>query len=194
MKKRFTSVLILALLGSLPSPAQRNRRPAKAKGEDTGPVQVTRSATLRVSIASDAVGIFEFLADSKKLEQWFPDQAIIEPKVGGKYHFRWKDAEGVWSGMVTQYIRGNALGFTWQPPGQDYETNVLFKLSPEGAQTTLELTHSGFTSHEAMDMVVKAWVFYLQNLKSVVEWGADMRQSVRQRPARRPTRTRRPGA
>lgn len=189
MKRRLTAILILILLASVPAPAQRSKRPAKT--EDTGPVSVTRSATLRISVASDAVGIFDYLSDSKKLVQWFPDQAIIEPQLGGKYHFRFKDTEGVWSGVVTEFLRGNTLGITWEPPGETSETNVRIRLSPQGAETFVELTHSGFASSQALDESVKAWAFYLQNLKSVIESGTDMRQQIRKPPPRTPARTRR---
>lgn len=184
MRVQLTPVLILLLLTSVAAQAQRaGRRPARE--EETGPVHVVRSATLRITIASDAVGTFEYLSDPKKLIQWFPDQAVIEPQLGGKYHFRWKEAAGVWSGVVTEFIRGNTLGFTWQPPGETFETNVKFKLFPQGAETIVELSHNGFTSSAALDTTIKAWRFYLENLKSVIEEGADMRQQARQ-----PTRTR----
>lgn len=190
MKARLTTVLLFVSLASASALAQRAKR--LPQREDTGPVQVTRSATLQLTISSDAVGVFEYLADSKKLEQWFPDQAIIEPQLGGKYHFRWKDSDAVWSGVVTEFIRGNTLGFTWQPPGEDLETNVRLKVFPQGAETILQLTHSGFTSNEALDKETKAWVFYLRNLKSVIEDGTDLRQQTRKTPSRAPTRPRRP--
>jgi uncharacterized protein YndB with AHSA1/START domain len=179
MKTHVTPLMLLLSLASSPATAQHAKR--AAKGEDMGPVTVTRSATLRVTIASDAVGVFNYLSDSKKLALWFPDQAIMEPQLGGKYHFRWTGTEGVWSGVVTEFIRGNTLGFTWQPPDEPAATNVRIKLSPEGAQTTVELTHSGFSSSEALDKAVKNWTFYLQNLKSVIEQGVDMREQMRRK-------------
>ena len=195
MKQLLAASLLMAL-GSIPAVAQRAKRPPapKSKVEDvgTGPVEVKRSATLTVSIASDTVTLFDYLSSTQKLTTWFPDQAVIEPQLGGKYHFKWKDTDGVWSGVVTDYIRGNTLGLTWQPPGED-ETLVRFKLSPQGAQTTLELTHSGFKTRESLDKAVKAWVFYLQNLKSVIEEGTDMRghpTPPSPRPATRATTTR----
>lgn len=175
------------MLGGVTGLAQRARRAARA--EDTGPVEVTRSATLRVSIASDAVGIFSYLSDSAKLGEWFPDQAIMEPQLGGKYHFRWKDEEGVWSGVVTEFIRGNTLAYTWQPPGETIETNVRFKLFAQGPATIVELTQSGFTSSAAQDKAISAWAFYLHNLKSVIEEGTDLRPKARRGTSRRPTRT-----
>jgi uncharacterized protein YndB with AHSA1/START domain len=177
MKARLTPLMLLLLLAIGPAMGQHTKRPAKA--EETGPVSVTRSATLRVTISSDAVGIFNYLSDSKKLILWFPDQAIIEPQLGGKYHFRWNDTPGVWSGVVTEFIRGNTLGFTWQPPNELVVTNVRIKLFPQGAETVLELSHSGFLSSDALDKSVETWTLYLQNLKSVIEQGVDLRGQMR---------------
>lgn len=190
MNTRTTMVLFLALLGSffdsLPA-AQRARRTVK---KEESPVSVTRSATLRVAISSDATQIFGYLSDPQKLTAWFPDQAIIQQQLGGKYHFRWTGTEGIWSGVVTEFIRGNTLAYTWQPPDELYETNVRFKLFPQGAQTLVELTHSGFTSSESLEKAVKAWDFYLRNLKSVVEQGIDMREQMRRAAGHAPARRR----
>jgi uncharacterized protein YndB with AHSA1/START domain len=169
--------MLLLLLATGPATGQHTKR--AAKGEDTGPVNVTRSATLRVTISSDAVGIFDYLSNAKKLELWFPDQAIMEPQLGGKYHFRWTGTEGVWTGVVTEFIRGNTLGFTWQPPKDPTETNVRVKLFPQGAVTMVELSHSGFTSSETLDKAVETWTLYLRNLKSVIEQGVDLRGQMR---------------
>lgn len=181
MKRQLAFLLVLLVLGVAWAAAQRARRPAPAAA-----VTVARSVTLRITVASDAVGIFEFLADPQKLSQWFPDQAIMEARFGGKYHFRWRDTQGVWSGVITEFVRGNTLAYTWQPPGEAYETNVRYRLSPQGAETMVELSHSGFTTSAAQEKAVQAWVFYLQNLKSVVEEGTDLREQTRR--TRRPTR------
>ena len=193
MRVHYRNVLLLVilLLGSLPLVAQRSRRaPARVQAEDTGPVSVMRSSTMRITIASDTIGIFEYLADPKKVVLWFPDQAVMEPQLGGKYHYRFRDSEGVWSGVVTEFIRGNTFGLTWRPPEEEYETNLRYKLFPQGADTRVELTASGFTSSAALDKAVKYWVFYLQNLKSVLEAGTDLRGKIKQPPKRPAGRSR----
>ncbi len=177
MKAHATPLILLLLLATGPATAQHSKRAAKR--EEPGPVTVTRSATLRVTISSDAVTIFDYLSDSKKLTLWFPDQAIVEPQLGGKYHFKWNGTEGVWSGVVTEFIRGNTLGFTWQPPNEPVVTNVGIKLFPQGAETTVELRHSGFPSSDALDKAVAVWTDYLKNLKSVIEQGVDLRGQMR---------------
>jgi len=167
--------MVIFLLGALGSTAvaQHAKRPTKT--EDTGPVTVIRSATLQIPIDSDAVSIFGYLSDQQKLALWFPDQAILEPQFGGRYHFHWNNQDGVWSGVVTEFLVANTLAFTWKAPTEEIETQVRIKLYPQGGQTLVELAHSGFASDEALDKAVKSWVFYLQNLKSVIEEQTDLR-------------------
>lgn len=180
MSSRFSTVAVLVLLASLAAWAQRSLKSARPESA----VQVTRSATLRVTISSDTMGVFDFLSGAEKLTLWFPDRAIFEGRFGGKYHLRWDDAPGVWSGVVTQFIRGNTLAFTWQEPADRFETNVQFKLFPQGAETLVELTHIGFTSAAAQEKAIKAWDFYMQNLKSVIEEQTDLRAPSGRRTSR----------
>lgn len=189
MKVKASALLIPLMLGCLPAAAQRDRRPASSEASD---VEVTRSATLRITIAGDPINIFDSLVDARKLEGWFPDQAVSEAQLGGRYHFRWNDKPGVWSGRYTSFIRGNTLSYTWEAPGDEYETSVLVRLVPEAQGTLVELTQSGFASNVALDRAIKSWTFYLDNLRSVIEEGVDLRRAARRTPARRrPRATRR---
>ncbi len=176
----------LLMLAGAPALAQRSRSAAPSPPSN---VEVTRSATLRATIATDPAAVFDYLVDAKKLESWFPDEAVSEAQLGGRYHFRWNDSDGVWSGRYTNFIRGNTLAYTWQAPGDEYETNVLIKLVPQAGGTLIELTHSGFTSNAALDKAIKAWVFYLDNLRSVIENSVDLRQQQRQKQHARPSRS-----
>lgn len=155
----------------------------------SGFVEVTRSATLRATIAADPATVFDYLVDANKLQTWFPDQAVSEAQLGGRYHFRWEDSDGVWSGRYTNFIRGNTLAYTWQAPGDEYETSVQIRLIPQAGGTLVELTHSGFISNAALDKVIKSWQFYLENLRSVMEDGVDLRPQQRQKLRPRSSRT-----
>jgi uncharacterized protein YndB with AHSA1/START domain len=183
MKTKAALFPVLLMLTGLMASAQsvRRRTPAAAASD----IEVTRAATLRLTISSDPASIFEYLVDAQKLEAWCPDQAVSEAQLGGRYHFHWDDKPGVWSGRFTYFIRGNSVNYTWQAPDDEYETSVQFKLLPQGAGTLVELTHSGFPSNAAMDKTVKSWVFYLENLKSVIESGTDLREEQRHPPARK---------
>lgn len=192
MKSLLIPALFLSLVASPAAFAQKTKRPP-AKPEIPSPVSITRAATMRITLAGDPVATFDYLSDSAKLGRWFPDQAIFEPQIGGRYHFRWKNTEGVWSGVVTEFIRGNTLAFTWQPPDEPYETNVHVKFLPQDTGTLVELTHSGFTSVDSLDKAIEAWRFYLENLKSVMETGTDLRlRAPPKRPAAPAKARRRP--
>jgi uncharacterized protein YndB with AHSA1/START domain len=176
---------LILLLGSWSNAAaqQHTRRPVKPA--DNGPVSVMHSATLQVYVSSDAVSVFSYLSDQGKLTAWLADQAILEAQFGGKYHFRWKGQEPV-DGVVTEFLAANTMAFTWKHPTDEAETQVRFKLSPQGGRTLVELDLQGYTSADAVDKAVKFWVFYLQNLKSVIENQIDLRQAVPKTPARPP--------
>jgi uncharacterized protein YndB with AHSA1/START domain len=183
MKSKLLSLIILLCAASNATAQQRLSRTAKPL--DTGPVIVMRSTTLQVPIASDAVSVFSYLTDPAKITTWLADQAILEPKFGGKYHYRWKNQDPV-DGVVTEYIAANTLALTWKHPTDDAETQVKFKLSPQGGETLVELEHRGFASAADLEMAVKLWVFYLENLKSVIENQTDMRTPVKPAVRTRP--------
>jgi uncharacterized protein YndB with AHSA1/START domain len=178
---------LILLFGALSTGAaqQHARRPV-VKPADTGPVTVMRSATLQIFVASDAVSVFSYLSNQGKLTAWLADQAILDPQFGGKYHFRWKNQEPV-DGVVTEYVPANTLAFTWKHPTDEAETQVRFKLSPQGGRTLVELELQGFASAIVLDSAVKSWVFSLQNLKSVIEDQIDLRQAATKAPARHRT-------
>jgi uncharacterized protein YndB with AHSA1/START domain len=178
MKSKSFLLLGLLMLAAGAAEAQRSKEAAQSQPSY---VEVTRSATLRATIAADPAAVFDYLVDASKLMTWFPDQAVSEAQLGGRYHFRWNDSNGVWSGRYTNFIRGNTLAYTWQAPGDEYETNVQIRLIPQAGGTLIELTHSGFTSNTALDKAIKAWVFDLGNLRSVIEDNVDLRPQQRQK-------------
>lgn len=182
---RFLALILLLGVGSHAAAQQHARRPVKPA--DTGPVTVMRSASLQVFITSDAVSVFGYLSDQTKLKTWLADNAILEPHFGGKCHFRWKNQEPV-DGVVTEFKAANTLAFTLKHPTDEAETQVRFELSPQGGRTLVQLEVRGFTSADALDKAVKSRVFDLQNLKSVIEDGIDLRQVAPKTPAHSPAR------
>jgi uncharacterized protein YndB with AHSA1/START domain len=85
-------------------------------------------------------------------------------------------------------MAANTLALTWKHPTDEVETQVRFKLSPQGGQTLVDLEQRGFTSASDLDRAVKSWVFYLENLKSVIENQVDLRPAAAKAPVRSRTR------
>lgn len=68
--------------------------------------------------------VFKAITDPNELTNWFPDHAILEPKVGGKMKFSFykekseKDhtgpADAFPEGTVKEFIPNKKLSYTWQ--------------------------------------------------------------------------------
>ena len=182
--KRAGCVPLAMLLVWAATTLARAQRATPARNRNVSLVRTTRTAELGLRLESDVMTVFQALTDPKQLERWFPNRAILRAQRGSRYYFRWNDTEGIWQGTITELIPGNRLEFTWQRPGREEETLVNIRLIPQGLETLVELTHSGFTSTDEMEKAIKDWVFYLENLKSVLEVGVDQRPN---REAKGPT-------
>jgi uncharacterized protein YndB with AHSA1/START domain len=184
MKSKLLTLIFL--LGAMTHAAAQQHTRRALTTVDAGPVSVMRSATLQVYVESDAVSVFSYLSDQAKLTAWLSDQAILEPQFGGKYHLRWKAQEPV-DGVVTEFTAAKTLAFTWKHPSDASETQVRFKLSPEGGRTLVEQELQGFASADSLEKAVNFWAFYLKNLKSVIENQADLRPVPGRVPVRHRT-------
>ncbi|HEV2193761.1 MAG TPA: SRPBCC domain-containing protein [Nitrosopumilaceae archaeon] len=108
--------------------------------------------------------VFKAITDPNELTNWFPDHAILEPKVGGKFKFSfYKDSKKSISkakehrmdffpeGKVLEFIPNKKVSYTWQHKAvPDFpETVVTWELESIGKnKTRVKLTHSGFAGKE----------------------------------------------
>ena len=127
--------------------------------------------------------VFKALSDSEELIKWFPDAAVLEPKVGGKFKISFlKDSEKprmrmdkdfVNKGRVLEFIQNKKLIYTWQWKNfSDFpETKVTWELEQvDKNKTRVILTHSGFIGKEEGPASIKehtqGWSFFLNELVS----------------------------
>ena len=115
--------------------------------------------TLEINASPES--IFNALTTPGELTQWFPDQAILEPKVGGKMKFTFfaKNAENLDrdffpEGEIIEFIQNKKLAYTWQPNHipkfpRTVVTWILEEISKN--KTRVTLIHSGFTG-EPLEM------------------------------------------
>jgi uncharacterized protein YndB with AHSA1/START domain len=114
--------------------------------------------TIIIEASSDTV--FKAITEQEELTQWFPDQAILEPRVLGKLRFttlkelhpEWKlDRDYIMEGTIKEFIPNKKLSYIWKyRDTPDFpETTVVWELveiAPD--KTRVDLTHSGFTGEE----------------------------------------------
>ena len=108
-----------------------------------------------IEIDASAETIFQALTAEDELTQWFPDVAVLEPKVGGKVRFTFYakktenlDKDFYPNGEITEFVPNRKLSYTWIPQGiPDFPKTIvswtLYEISKN--KTKVELIHSGFT-------------------------------------------------
>ena len=81
--------------------------------------------TIEIDAPSETV--FKALSDQNELTNWFPDAAILEPRVGGKFKISfYKDSKNPRmkldmdfhnEGRVVEFVENKKLAYTWQWKG-----------------------------------------------------------------------------
>lgn len=101
--------------------------------------------------------VFKALTDENELSKWFPDNAVFEPRQGGKIRFTFHPSEKEHpdevnvDGKVVEIIPDKKLVYTWEPhPKNDFPpTTVTWTLEEiEPQKTKVTLVHVGFASKD----------------------------------------------
>ena len=102
-----------------------------------------------------------------------------QPRKGGLFEVRWNSGYEA-RGVFTAYSPPRALAFTWGSPYEPGETSVKVTLKPVEGGTKVTLTHSGFGTGKKWagraEEAEREWSGGLDNLKSTLETGLDLRQ------------------
>ena len=147
------------------------------------------SFTLRVNISKSIHEIYNCWATREGLESWFLREAIFKD-AGGKqrqkksaaqngdgYEWRWHGYpdDVTEKGTVIEANGTDKFIFTFS-----LDCPVAIRIYPEADETIVELIESGLPTddktkagHFVSDS--RGWIFYLTNLKSVLEGGLDLR-------------------
>ena len=80
---------------------------------------------------------FDYWTKPELLSKWWPEEAEIEPNVGGNYHLFWKrNDKWAMRGTITAFEPGEKFGFTWHwdhesPKKQPLDVMVTFAPTAE---------------------------------------------------------------
>lgn len=143
--------------------------------------------THSIFINAEPEKIFEYLATPSGITKWFIGESkyyyknlhirlgneIV--KKGDSFLWKWLNKDLELKGMVTESSEDNSFEFTFSPLYL-----VTLKLSKSGERTKLSLTQQ-YQESAAKDEFnylncCVCWVFFLTNLKSVIENGIDLRE------------------
>lgn len=141
-----------------------------------------------VLIDADLVKVFEFIATGTGITKWFTGNADYfygdksirfgseTAQKGDSFLWKWMKKDLELKGVITESELNKNLSFTFSP-----YFIVEVKLSEENKRVKLILTQRyqdvSIKSEFAFINSCVSWVFYLTNLKSVIETGNDLRET-----------------
>lgn len=133
---------------------------------------------IRKSVIIDAPlnKVFSAITNPLELTNWFPDLAVLEPRVGGKVQFIFykehsekQDKDFYQEGEVLEFDPNKKISYTWNYkniPGFP-RTIVTWRLEDIGNnKTRVDLVHSGFLGgeNEMYDEHKEGWNYFLEKL------------------------------
>ena len=144
-------------------------------------VQEDQKIEVRKTIIIDASPevIFNAITDPEELTQWFPDQAVFEPSIGGKVSFDFSEKksgkeEGCEvQGTIIEFISNRKISYTWEHMNNSSEisktvvTWELEKIKNDG--TRVNLKHTGSKTNEIDKEHDEGWTYFLPRLKEYCE-------------------------
>ena len=118
--------------------------------------------------------VYRMFTSPGALRVWLSDTAEADPRVGGRFYLWWNRGYFT-AGTYTELVPGERVAFTWRGPDDPAATQVAVELTPEGEDSTrVSVTHEGAASGDR-----PGWQESLENLKSAVETGIDLRLARR---------------
>ena len=125
--------------------------------------------------------VFRALTDAGELSRWWTTSAESDARTGGSFAYRFEfedpSRDHTYEGAYHDVTAEEHVGYPWHTSLG--ETTVDVRLREIGEATELTLTHTGWGSgaaaDDAIETHVQGWSFFLDNLKSTLEGGRDLR-------------------
>ena len=164
----------------MPAKASSQRSKSKAPRANSKSKTLSFKQTVNVPPAE----AFRAFTHGTLLRDWFCDAAQAERRKGGLFHLGWNSGHYV-SGQFLIFEPGKRLVFTWDGKGEPEPTKVQVTFKAKGEGTVVTLSHSGVGSGtkwaSTIHGITHGWPSGLENLKSVLETGIDLRFARRPR-------------
>ncbi len=136
--------------------------------------------TYKRTIHAPVSQIFRAFTSATSLREWLCDVSTTNPEEGGRIYLAWNHGYFA-SGHFVKLIPDEKISFTWIGKNEPGWTHVDVSIIPQGidADYLVELQHTGIgeTSDwdQACEEIARGWKFGLDNLKSILEEGRDLR-------------------
>lgn len=122
---------------------------------------------LQISVNADKQAVFFFISDPDQINRYFGRNAVVEPRVGGRFSYGWELGGPV---EILAIDPPNRLSYSWDYEGEP-STVVTWSLEGSGGSTTITLSHSGFGDEARQDAYRAGWSSFLAIIRSMAELG-----------------------
>jgi uncharacterized protein YndB with AHSA1/START domain len=115
---------------------------------------------------------FALISDSAELRQWFAEEVVIEPRVGGRFAFAGRGAYTPVSTNLTLFEPGAALAFDWPIHGVMgvVKLTVAAKDTPNACRIDVLCNFPELPPiPRARELIDDLWRFHMGNLKTHAE-------------------------
>jgi uncharacterized protein YndB with AHSA1/START domain len=144
----------------------------------------SESFVLKQTIAAPPAEVYRMFTHSTAWRDWFCDWADVSPRLQGGFHARWEGGDHL-SGHYTALLADKKIAWTWAGRADPAPTQVTVTLSAKGDQTAIKVTQAGIGSGAKWAATRRRsqslWAAGLENLKSMLETGIDLRVARRPR-------------
>jgi uncharacterized protein YndB with AHSA1/START domain len=133
--------------------------------------------------------VYKIVATSSGLEKWFMGNAeytdnlgktrpaAVTAEKGDVFSWHWLEKDLSINGKVLESVNNEKFSFTFGPL---FEVTITVKENDSRTQLTLSQNYSEGTEKNDFAYIncCTCWVFFLTNLKSVLEHGHDLRETL----------------
>ncbi len=145
---------------AFPQAALRDGRKA-----DVGGASVLRFERLMTCAPAT---VWEALTTPEGLARWMQSEAVVEPRVGGRFRLAFHGGEHVMDGQITAWSPPDLLEYTWPEAQAGGDSLVRFELSPQGEGCRLVLIHTLKAGGDLADFA-SGWHWHLDALDDAVK-------------------------
>ncbi len=126
-----------------------------------------------IHIAADPAVVFQFFTEPRRLATWLGDEAILEPRPGGRFTVFFDDRAV--EGHYLEVDPPRRLVITWgrlgSPTFPPRSSTLEVTLTPEAGGTRVAIVHSGLPESEAQRHAL-GWQHYLARLATAAAGGS----------------------
>ena len=135
------------------------------------------TVTAEIIVNAPAKQAYRAFTNATSLREWLCDGATVDPHAGGRIYLWWR-GDFYSSGHYLELDEGKRVKFRWFSNIDPAPTEVTVSVSDEGGAARVRLDHE--VPDEAAwagkaESFRENWVESLENLKSVLETGMDLR-------------------